>query len=194
MRVSTFGLVGLVALLSAASAQAGDQCYRRVIEPAQYRTVEERVLIAPERRVAEYVPAVTRQVEETIVVRPAHEVARVSPALYRIEEESVLVRPARREWRLREHYGEIIGCWVKIPAIHAWRAYRVLVSPERVYTETVPAVTATRWRSEVVEPAHAVARVIPARYGVHERAELVAPASAHWAPTSDFCEGARAAY
>jgi hypothetical protein len=133
-------------------------------------------------------------VEETVVVQPAREVTRVSPALYRYEDETVLVSPARREWRLRDHHGETIGCWVNIPPTYVRRARRVLARPEQVYTETVPAVTATRTRLEVVEPAHATYRVIPARYGVRERTELIAPASARWAPTHDYCQGDRATY
>ena len=194
MRVSALGLAGLCSLVTLANAEAGNECYRRVVEPAQYRTIEESVLITPEREVPEYVPAVTREVEETMVVEPAREVTRVSPALYRYEEDTVLVSPARREWRRRDHHGEIIGCWVEIPATYARQTRRVLARPEQVYTETVPAVPATRTRLEVVEPARTIYRVIPARYGVRERAELVAPARARWAPTRDDCDNARASY
>ena len=44
------------------------------VPSSAYRTVAERVLVEPERQVAEVVPAVTRTVERTVVVEPAHEV------------------------------------------------------------------------------------------------------------------------
>lgn len=187
MRVTTLGIAGLVSLAAIASASA-NECYRRVVEPASYRTVQEDVLVSPERQVPEYIPAVTREVEETVVVRPQREVAHVIPAEYGVQEETVMVSPARREWRVRNHYGEMIGCWVDVPASYATRAHRVLVRPEQVVTETIPAVTATRARLEVVEPAHTVYHTIAARYATRERVELVAPASAHWAPASQYCE------
>ena len=106
MRSVVFGLASLVSFAGVASAQA-HQCYRRVVDPAQYRSVEEQVLVSPEREVAEYAPAVTRQVEETVVVRPEREYSRVIPAQYGYEDETVMVSPARREWgpprRARPH-------------------------------------------------------------------------------------------
>ena len=104
--------------ISAVSAEA-HQCYRRVVEPPRYSTVEEQVLVSPEREVAEYAPAVTRQVEETVVVRPERTVTRVIPAQYAYEEQTVEVSPARREWRTRNEDGELIGCWVTLPARYA---------------------------------------------------------------------------
>ena len=187
MRSVVIGLAGLVSLGSVVSAEA-HQCYRRVADPAQYRTVAEQVLVSPEREVAEYVPAVTRQVEETVIVRPEQEVTRVIPAQYGYQDETVLVSPARREWRTRDEDGQLIGCWVTVPATYAHRATRVLVREEQEVTQTIPAETATRVRTEVVEPAHTVTHVIPARYATREREELVSTGGAHWAPIEQSCE------
>ena len=194
MRVSALGLAGLISLGTLASAQAGNECYRRVVSPAEYRTVAERVLVEPERQVAEYVPAVTQSVEETVVIEPAHELTQTIPAEYGTVEDSVLVSPARRVWQVRDHYGETIGCWVTIPATYAYQERRVVVRPEQYRTIEVPAVTATRTREEIVEPAHSVYHTIPARYETREHEELVAPASAGWAPIGDVCHEAGAAY
>jgi len=194
MRVSALGLAGFISLATLASAQAGNECYRRVVTPATYRTVAEQVLVEPEREVAEYVPAVTQAVEQTIVVEPAHEVTQTIPAEYDTVEDTVLVSPARRVWEVRDHYGETIGCWVTIPATYAREARQVLVRPAQYRTIEVPALTATRMREEVVEPAHNVYRTLPARYAVREREEMVAPASAGWAPIGDICHQSEAAY
>lgn len=187
MRGSVLALAGLVSVAAIASAQAGNECYRRVVEPPQYQTIEENVLLSPEREIPEYVPAVTRRVAETVVVEPERAFERVIPPVYGVQEETVLVRPASRQWVLKRHYGETIGCWVDTPAEYATRQRTVLLQPEHVVTDVVPAVTATRYRTEVVEPAGTVYRHLPARYGVRTHVEEVAPASAHWAPASDVC-------
>jgi hypothetical protein len=187
MRVSAFGLAGLVSLASLTSALAGNECYRRVESPASYRTVAETVLVEPERQVAEYVPAVTQAVEQTVVVEPAREVTETIPPQYDVVEETVLVSPARRVWQVSDRYGETVGCWVTIPPCYARQARRVLVRPAQYRTVVEPAVTATRLREEVVEPAHTVYRTIPARYAERERTVEVAPATAGWAPIGDVC-------
>ena len=187
MRNIVFGLAALVSLGVAASAEA-HQCYRLTAEPAQYRSVEEQVLVSPEREVAEYSPAVTRQVEETVVVRPEQTVTRIIPAEYGLEQEPVLVSPARREWRTRDEDGQTIGCWVTVPAIYGRVTHRVVVRAAQEVSETIPAETATRLRTEIVEPAHTVTQTIPARYETRERQELVAPASSRWAPIERECQ------
>jgi hypothetical protein len=172
--------------VSALSAEAR-QCYRRVVEPPRYSIVAERVLASPEREIAEYVPAVTRQVEETVIVRPERSVTRMSPAQYGFVAQTIEASPAHREWRTREEDGEVIGCWVNVPARFARIERRVLLSPAREIVETIPAVTATRLRAEIVEPAHFVTRVVPARYEARAREILTAPAHARWQPI-DACE------
>ena len=174
-------------LTSAVSAQA-HQCYRRVVEPPRYSTVEEQVMVAPEREVAEYVPAVTRTVEETVVVRPERTIAHYIPAEYALEEQTVEVAPAHREWRTRDEGGEVIGCWVNVPAQYGRVARRVMVSPARAVEETIPAETATRLRTEVVEPAHTVSRVIPARYGVRTREVMTSQGGAYWSRIEQTCD------
>ena len=187
MRGSRIALGGLI-LIGAAGVANANECYRRVVEPAQYQTVAETVMVEPERQIPEYVPAVARRVAETVVVEPERTVTRVVPAVYEAVNETVLVRPATREWRVRNHYGEMIGCWVDVPAQYATRQRTVEVSPSRYVEETIPARYATRVRTEIVEPARTVYRTIPARYATRERVEMVAPASARWAPASGYCE------
>jgi hypothetical protein len=175
-------LAGFIMLaLSGARAEA-QQCYRRVVDPPQYSSVVEQVLVAPAREARERVPAVTREVEKTVVVRPEQTVEHVIPAQYALRSETVEVSPARREWRTRNEDGDVIGCWVNVPARLAQVARRVLVEPAHVVTQTIPEQTQMRVVTEVVEPAHVVAHVIPAQYATRERPVLVSPGGAHWAP------------
>jgi hypothetical protein len=179
MRYTALGL-GLALTLPAAGAGA-QQCYRRVVEPPQFSTVVERVLVAPARETQEYVPAVTREVARTVVVRPERSVAHVIPAEYVDRVETVETSPAHREWRTRDEGGDVIGCWVNVPARYAEVRRRVLASPAREVTETLPEETATRYETEVVEPAHYVTQVIPARYALRERQVLISQGGARWA-------------
>jgi hypothetical protein len=187
MRGIVFGLAALGSLGVAASAEAR-QCYRLTATPAQYRTVEEQVLLSPAREVADFTPAVTRQVEETVVVRPEQTLTRVLPAEYGLEQETVMVSPARREWRTRNEEGQTIGCWVNLPAIYGPVAHRVIVRAAQEVSQTIPAETATRLRTEVVEPAHTVTHTIPAVYATRERQELVSPGGSRWAPIDGECQ------
>jgi hypothetical protein len=187
MRRIVVGMAGLASLGAATSAEA-HQCYRLTAEPAQYRMVEEQVLVSPAREIPEFTPAVTRQVEETVVVRPEQTLTRVIPAAYGYEQETVLISPPRREWRARNEEGQTIGCWVTVPAIYGAVTHRVIVRPAQEVSETIPAETATRLRTEIVEPARTVTQTIPARYETRERQELVAPASSRWAPIDGECQ------
>jgi hypothetical protein len=176
------------AILALTCAQAeAQQCYRRVVDAPQYSAVVERVLVAPAREASEYVPAVTRVVEQTVVVRPEQTVERLVPAQYALRADVVEISPAHREWRTRDEQGDVIGCWVNVPARFAQVARRVLVTPAQVVSQTVPEQTATRLATEVVEPAHVVVHDVPAQYATREREVLVAPGGAHWAAL-DMCE------
>ena len=170
--------------LSSVGTQA-QQCYRRVIDPPQYSTIVEQVLVAPAREAREYLPAVTRQVEQTVVVRPERTVSRLAPAEYALRADTVEVSPAHREWRTRDEDGEMIGCWVSVPARFAQVMRRVLIAPAHVETQTLPEQTATRTATEVVEPAHFVVHEIPAQYATRQRPALVSPGGAHWARLED---------
>lgn len=172
--------------LTCAEAEA-QQCYRRIIDPPQYSTVVERIMVAPAREAPEYVPAVTRVVAETVVVRPEQTVERVVPAQYTLRADVVEVSPAHREWRTRDEEGDVIGCWINVPARFAQVVRRVQVTPARVVSQTIAEETATRLVTEVVEPAHVIEHDIPPQYATRQRAVLVSPGGAHWAAL-DTCE------
>jgi len=172
--------------LSGAGAEA-QQCYRRVVDPPRYSAVVERVLVAPAREARQYVPAQTRVVAQTVVVRPEQTVEHVVPPEFALRAETVEVSPAHREWRTRNEGGDVIGCWVHVPARFAQVARRVLVAPAQVVSQTIPEQTATRLVTEIVEPAHVIVHDIPAQYATRERPVLVAYGGARWARL-DICE------
>lgn len=126
-------LTGAVLLATSAQAGgcAGSECYRHVSTPPVYGSVSERVLI-----------------------RPASTVYRHTPPIYDTVSERVLVAPGGRVWQTkRDHYGQLVGCWVDIPPQFSVRHRRVLVEPGRAIPETIPAEYASVHRRVLVAPA-----------------------------------------
>lgn len=123
--------------LLAAPAQAGgcygSECYRRVVTPPVYDTVQENVL-----------------------VRPPRTVYRTTPPVYDTVSERILVEPGGRRWVTRyDAYGQLVGCWVTTPPRYAVQTRRVLVRPPETIPETLPPVYATSYRRVLVQPARA---------------------------------------
>jgi hypothetical protein len=135
LAVISAALVGATLLAPAAMAGGcgGAECYRHVSTPPVYGSVSERVL-----------------------VRPASTVYRHTPPIYETVSEQVLVAPGGRVWQTkRDHYGQLVGCWVDIPPRFSVRHRRVLVEPGRAIPETIPAEYASVHRRVLVAPARA---------------------------------------
>ncbi|MGH1587111.1 hypothetical protein ACRBEV_00600 [Methylobacterium phyllosphaerae] len=124
-------------VLLAAPAQAGgcygSECYRHVVTPPVYDTVQENVL-----------------------VRPPRTVYRTAPPVYDTVSERVMVSPGGRFWQTsRGPGGELIGCWVTTPPRFAVRTRTVLVRPAQAIPETIPPEYASVSRRVLVAPARA---------------------------------------
>lgn len=123
MRLAVAGVLGAAASPALAGGGCGgSQCYREEYTPAQYETVQERVLL-----------------------RAPRTYARVIPAEYGSVSETVMVSPGGRTWQVtRDAHGRAVGCWVDVPARYATRHRTVQVSAEQVVPVAVPAVYGTR--------------------------------------------------
>lgn len=99
------------------NAQPGE-CYAKVLVPAQYDVVSEKVLKREASEKITVVPAEHEWVEERILVKEAGERYEVTPAVYRWVEERVIVEPATT--RL-----------VVVPAEYETISERVLDRPEQ---------------------------------------------------------------
>ncbi|MEO1291470.1 MAG: peptidoglycan-binding protein [Pseudomonadota bacterium] len=94
------------------------ECFARVVTPAKFETVQQRVERAPATQRVEVVPAQYRTVTKQVVVTEASERIEVVPATYRTVTETVIVEPERTEIRT-------------IPATFRTVDERVLVAPAR---------------------------------------------------------------
>ena len=134
-------------VLLAAPAQAGgcygSECYRHVVTPPVYDTVQENVL-----------------------VRPPRTVYRTTPPVYDTVSERVMVSPGGRYWQTsRGPGGELIGCWVTTPPRFAVRTLTVLVRPAQSIPETIPPEYASVSRRVLVAPARAGWMPVGGGYG-----------------------------
>ena len=77
------------------NAKAGE-CYARITQPAQFKTVQERVLATEASEKVAVTPATYKTVQERILVREASERLEVVPASYKTVEERILVTPAKK--------------------------------------------------------------------------------------------------
>jgi len=74
-------------------------CYGKVVIPAKYKTVTERILATPESRKLSIVPAEYKSGTERVLVTPASTKIQTIPATYKTESKTVVVSPASTEWK-----------------------------------------------------------------------------------------------
>lgn len=81
------------------NARAGE-CYAKVMVPAQYKTIEEKVVVAEASEKIEVIPAKYEFAEVSVPVQPESEKLVVVPATFETVEEKIEIEAARTEWRL----------------------------------------------------------------------------------------------
>lgn len=81
------------------NARAGE-CYAKVMVPAEYKTVDEKVLVADASQKIEVIPAKYEWTEVSVPVQQESEKLIAVPARFETIEEKVEIEPAYTEWRL----------------------------------------------------------------------------------------------
>ena len=104
------------------------QCYARVLIPATYQTVSEKVLKRDAAEKIEIIPARYESGKETVLVKEASTKLEVVPAVYGKVQERVLVKPASTRI-------------VEIPAVYETVVERVLDKPAHTAWKKGPATT-----------------------------------------------------
>ena len=131
---------------------------REQVVPAQYEYVTDRVMVEPERRIAQTRPAVIGTVTE-----------------------KVMIAPATRRWEVtRDANGETIGCWVDVPAQYGYQSRTVEMVAASVDYISIPAVYEERQRKVMVRPTYVQREERPFGYG--SRQVQASPGSQYWAP------------
>ncbi len=163
--------------LTPPNAKAGE-CYAKVIIPAKYKTVEEKVLVKEASNKITIIPPKYEWVEEKVEVSPATEKIVTVPAKYKKVTEVVEVKPALRSWRvsLRKNAApvsnELLAAaklkGVDIENTTPGTCYKEYYSPEKYKTVTQEVVI----KNETNET-----KVIPAKYEMVEKTIVVKPAT-----------------
>ena len=83
--------------LTPPNAKAGE-CYAKVVIPAKYKTIEERVLVQEASNKISIVPAKYEWINEKVEVTPESKKLQSIPATYKKTTETIEVKPATRSW------------------------------------------------------------------------------------------------
>lgn len=93
------GLTGSNDMTDALPNAKPGQCFAKVLIPAKYETVTEKVMTREASNKIEITPAKYQIVEENVEIKPASEKIIEIPAVYKKVEEKILMSPERFVWR-----------------------------------------------------------------------------------------------
>jgi hypothetical protein len=159
------------------NAKAGE-CYAKVVLPAKYETVEEKVLVKEASEKITIIPAKYEWKTEKVEVTPASKKIIPIPAKYKKVVESVEVKPAMRIWQtsLKKHAApvskEILVAaklkGVDLDSTTPGTCYKEYFTPEKfkVVTEEV-----------VLQKESEKTEIIPAKYEMVEKTIEISPAT-----------------
>jgi len=163
--------------LTPPNAKAGE-CYAKVVIPAKYKTVEERVLVQEASNKISIIPAKYAWVEEKVEVTPAGKKIVPIPATYKKITKTLEVKSATRSWhntlkRSSAPVSKEILVAAKLKGVDLDRAtpgscFKEYFTPKK-YKIVEDAI--------IVQSATSKNVVIPAKYEVIEKSIVVKPAS-----------------
>ena len=182
-------------------------CYGKVIIPEQYKTVTEKVLVAPAHTKLTIIPATYKTETKRIVDVPESKKIITIPATYKTESHKVVVSPAYTEWRTGLYpEARIVSsavlasakasgvnledakpgtCYYEFYAPPAFKTTteKVLSTPATKRIIAEPAAFKTVTKRVLVTPASTKLVKVPAEYKTVKERVLVTPASKVWKET-----------
>lgn len=184
------------------NAQPG-QCYAKVMLPAKYKTVEEKVVVVEAGEKIEIIPAKYEWTEVKVPVQQESEKLIAVPATYETVKEKIEIMPARTEWRsgpgakAREVTDRDLATAqaLGLPATaKAGQCYNEFYKPAQFETKTEKllktaaseTITTTaaefKWVEEKVLVKEASEKIIeiPAKYDIVKEKVLESPAYTTW--------------
>lgn len=170
------------------------KCYARVVVPAKYKSINEKMMVKQESVSIKTIPAKYNFVTERVLVKEASEVSYVVPATYKtvkekmlIEDEKrllqtipaayktvnkkIMVKPEGYEWKKGkgalqkvDHATGEILCYTKTPAVYKTVQERVIVREASVQEKIIPAKFGYVTKKVIDRPEQVKTRAIPAVY------------------------------
>ena len=185
------------------NAKAGE-CYAKVVIPAKYKAIEEKVLIQEASERISIIPAQYKWIKEKIEVTPQSKKLLKIPAHYKKITENIQVKPTRRSWHTRLKHNSapvskeiLVAAKIKgvdlkstIPGT-CFREYytpekykniieKVVTQEEQTTNEIIPAKYEMVEKTIEVEPAYKKTITVPATYEYKEDKILVEKAKTVW--------------
>jgi len=188
------------------NAKSG-MCYGKVVIPAQYKTVTEKIKATQADTKLTIIPATYKQVTERILDTPASTRIVTVPATYKTESKTVIVSPAYTEWRNGLHPEARVASsavlasaragGVNLEAAKAGSCYYEFYAAPQFKTTTekvlataasskiiaVPAAFKQGMKKILVTPATTKLVKVPATYKTVSERVMVAPAKKVWKET-----------
>ncbi len=185
------------------NAKAGE-CYAKVVIPAKYKTVEEKVLVQEASEKISIIPAKYEWVNEKVEVAPQSKKLISTPAHYRKVTENIEIKPSMRIWKTSLKHNappvskEILVA-AKIKGVDlksttpqtCFKEYftpqkfktiteNIVTQPQREKIQIIPAKYETVEKSIEIKPAYKKTVTIPATYEYKEEKVLVEKAKTVW--------------
>lgn len=167
------------------------ECYARVLIPAKYRTISEKVQTRDAAERIEIIPARYETAEERVLVKEASTTLEVVPAVYGEVTERVLVKPASKKIvEVPAVYETVTERVLDKPAHTAWKKGPAAVQSANVLSQSVtdtgeimclievPATYKTVKKRVLVSPARTEEMEIPAEYKTVTKTVVKKPATA----------------
>lgn len=185
------------------NAKAGE-CYAKVVIPAKYKTIEEKILIQEASEKISIIPAKYKWVDKKVEVSPESKKLIVIPAKYKKVTQNIEIKPAMRTWKtsLKHNSSPVskeILVAAKIKGVDLENTtpntcFKEYFTPERFKTITeniviqakrekvkiIPATYETVEKSIEIKPAYKKTITIPATYEYKEEKLLVEKAKTVW--------------
>jgi len=180
------------------------ECYARVVLPAQYETIEDKVMVKEPSEEIKIIPAEYGTKEEEIEVTPSIKKLTPIPAIYKETTETIEVKPAMRIWKTSlnakalpastgllkaaKEYGiDLLNtssgeCFKEyfVPQKFKTISEEVLVHNEYNETKVIPAEFETVEKTVVIKPASKKVVEVPAVYEETEEKVLVEAEKTVW--------------
>jgi hypothetical protein len=154
------------------------ECYARVVLPAQYETVEEKVMIKEASEEISIIPAEYGTAEEEIEVIPATKKLTPVPATYNEVTETIEVKPAIRTWKTSLKKKALPVSKTILAAAGAGGVDLNNSQPGDCYKEYfVPRKFKKITEDILVRSEHNETEVIPAEFEIVEKTIVIKPAS-----------------
>ena len=149
--------------------------------PAEYNTVEERVLVKEASKRYEFIPAVYEEVEVEYEAKAGHTQLDIVPASFSNATERIEVKPASARWEYKEYDGCKsedpldcqVACWVEYPAEYQTVSKLDLSQNSLTRSANIPGQKAT-YTKRIIKKAAEVREIeIPAEYKTITKRVLV---------------------